>query len=128
MVKLYVLKCDGGYVRSNSLRECSCVGIDKASVFNENNLMEPEALTQRAVMEGINNVCLVELKVIEKLDAAREDCLYQSLYKMLEEKQGGQAEDRKKWEDILLTKLHLLGENDFVVLAKQVRTKKLQPL
>jgi len=125
MVKLYVLKCDGGYVRSNSPQGCSCVEIEKASVFREKNTMESEALAQRAIMEGINNVRLVELKVIEKVDSAREDGLKQSLYEMLNEKHGDLVDDRKKWEDILLKKLRLLGENDFVKLAEQVRNKKL---
>jgi hypothetical protein len=46
---------------------------------------------------------------------------------MLDEQHGDLAAARKKWEDILLTKLSLLGENDFVDLAKQVKSKKLQP-
>ncbi len=127
MLKLYVLKCDGGYVRSNSPQGCSCVEIDKASVYKEINLMELETLSNRAARKGIKNVRLVVLKVIEKVDSAGEDGLRQSLCEIMNEEHGDLAADRKKWEDILLKKLRLLGENDFVELAEQVRNKKLQP-
>lgn len=127
MKKLFVLKCHSGYVRSDSRLGCLCVGLDKASVFNEENLMQLEALSQRAAREGIKSVRLVELKVIEKVNSAREDGLKQSLYEMMNEKHRDPVADRKKWEDILLEKLILLGENDFVELAEQVRCKKFQP-
>lgn len=64
-MKLYVLKCDGGYVRNMDLNKCKCVPIEKASVFNEKNLPEAKALMKCAKREGLNNVRVVELIVTE---------------------------------------------------------------
>jgi hypothetical protein len=114
-------------MRSSSPHECSCVEIEKASVFKEISSKELKALSQIAARTGVTNVRLVKIKVIEIIDPAGEDGLKQSLYEMLDEQHGDLAAARKKWEDILLTKLSLLGENDFVDLAKQVKSKKLQP-
>ncbi len=65
-MKLYVIKCDGGYVKKSVLPKYECVPIEKASVFNERNLREAEALVKYARNDKINNVRIVELIITER--------------------------------------------------------------
>lgn len=121
-MKLYAVKCNGGYVRGSTIQGCACVTIEKASVFNENNMAGAYELIHAAVQNDIEGVQLVELAVIERNNSLPEDLLSNKLKEILHKKQAS-SEDRKKWEDILLEKLNLLGEEEFVGLAEQVRIK-----
>lgn len=64
MVKLYALKCRGGYVRSSGEEGCQCVPFNKASVYNDPDSLEE--ITRLAEKEGINGIKRVELTIMER--------------------------------------------------------------
>ena len=123
MIRLYALKCDGGYVKKDSSNGCICVAIEKASVFKEQNLSEVDVLLKNASSSGLTGVRLIELNIIEKENKNAEE-LKQKLREMLLKSTTAQEKDRKDWENILLEKLRLSGEKEFVALAEKVRDVK----
>lgn len=64
-IKLYVLKCDQGYIRYRE-GECQCVKLEKAGVYpapDNPDLVEAAAAAGRA---KLNNLIIVELTLEEK--------------------------------------------------------------
>jgi hypothetical protein len=63
-MKLYVLKCDQGYLRRLE-SGCQSVKLEKATVVNESGLEEMEAIAKFAGKAGFTKICLMELFVTE---------------------------------------------------------------
>jgi N-acetylglutamate synthase-like GNAT family acetyltransferase len=63
-VKLFALKCDGGYLKK-APSVIQCVPIEKATVVSESGLEEMESLAAAAKKAGITNIFLIELVVTE---------------------------------------------------------------
>lgn len=64
-LKLYTLKCKGGYIRISTDGGCTCVGLDKASVFDRPDHRELKKAQRRAKDSGIGDLRVVELQIIE---------------------------------------------------------------
>lgn len=64
MIKLYALKCKGGYVRNSREEGCQCVPFNKASVYNDPDSLEN--IARLAEKEGINDIKRVELIIMER--------------------------------------------------------------
>lgn len=63
-MKLFMLECDGGYVKQSSTG-CGRVSIGKATVVNQSGLKEIELIAKSSKKAGLNNIRLVELTVTE---------------------------------------------------------------
>jgi len=63
-VKLFALKCDGGYLKK-APSAIQCVPVEKATVVSDSGLEEMELLAVAAKKAGITNILLIELVVTE---------------------------------------------------------------
>jgi len=66
MLKLYALKCKRGYIRYSSDSGCTCVGLEKATVFNCPDQRELVEAQRYAVAAGMESLRVVELQIAEK--------------------------------------------------------------
>lgn len=64
-MNLFVLKCDSGYIKKTP-DGCQCISIEQATVFNQSNIGEAEYLARCADDNGLKNIRLAELSIIEK--------------------------------------------------------------
>lgn len=64
MIKLYALKCRGGYIKNSSEQGCRCVPLSKASVFNDPGSLED--IVHLAVRQGITDIKRIELTIMER--------------------------------------------------------------
>ena len=65
MIKLYVLKCQDGYIKETS-EGLQCVELKKASVYDKKNLNKAKGLLEKAEEAGVTGIHLVELTITEK--------------------------------------------------------------
>lgn len=123
-MKLYALKCNGGYVRFNNQVGFQLVAMEKASVFGPDRLSQVNEIIAGAMEHGMTNVRLVELYIIEKDLTPAED-LSQQLQEMRQGNFPDLAAFYHRWGNILLKKLRQLGAVEFARAAEEVREKKL---
>lgn len=65
MIKLYALKCKGGYIKNSKNEEIKCVNFNKASVFGDEGLSKADEIITQAKDLGLNEIRLVELHIHE---------------------------------------------------------------
>ena len=68
VIKLYALKCKDGYLRVSNMDCYQCVKMDKASVFPLEKLSVLKENLEKAKNNGMVDVRIVELIVIENED------------------------------------------------------------
>ena len=65
-LKLYALKCEGGYIRFNATDGSRCFGLNKASVYDCPDHGELQEAMHQAKNAGIKDLRLVELNIEER--------------------------------------------------------------
>jgi len=67
MMELYVIKCDGGYLRTVSSTGFTITSMEKASVFNDRDDPEVDVLTSQALCSCVCGICLIKLSIKESV-------------------------------------------------------------
>ncbi|MEW5920194.1 MAG: hypothetical protein AB1796_04410 [Bacillota bacterium] len=63
-LKLYALKCKGGYIRFSPAGGCTCVGLNKAGVYECPDHQDLEEALRCAEDAGMEDLRLAELHII----------------------------------------------------------------
>ncbi|MFZ5643272.1 MAG: hypothetical protein ACOY46_06755 [Bacillota bacterium] len=119
---MFALRCRGGYVRGNGGQGCTCVPLEKASVFIEKNISDAHRLAQMAAKDNISEVRLAELEVIER-NTSLDNLLLEELKEILNDDKPGPEKGINKLVDILLKKIDTYGDKEFVEMAGKVRER-----
>jgi len=66
-MKLYLLKCQQGYLKKEETGDFAIVAFEKASVFKNRDSEELNNFKEQVILSGIKEVSLVMLGITEKV-------------------------------------------------------------